>query len=282
MLSVVARAKINLTLDVIRRLPDGYHEIKSVMVPLALHDTVIISSGTNGITLSADSDAVPAGLENLACKAASLLQEYTGIRKPVHIHLKKNIPVAAGLAGGSTDAAAVLTGLNRFWQLGLSTAELFELGSRIGADVPFCLLGKTALASGKGERLLPLPPPPPLGVVLVKPRLGVSTATVYRLFDRLSLPRHGTCTEAMVDALHRGQVSEIACCLGNDLEPVTAGMHTEIRKIKARFLEIGALGAEMSGSGPTVFGITASEKQAREVARLLPAGDMDILVTHTI
>lgn len=281
MITIPAHAKINLTLDVLGKLPDGYHKIRTVMQSLELHDTLEIYEGSQGITLSSDSKVIPLGPDNLVYKAARLLQEHSGLERAVHIHIKKRIPVAAGLGGGSANAAAALLGLNRFWELGLSPEELMELGGKIGADVPFCIMGKTALAEGKGEKLTSLPSPPPMGVVLVKPGFGVSTAQVYKLFDRLSsVP--GPYTDSMIKALKRGKIEDIVSCLGNALEPVTAGMYSKIRKIKSLLKKAGAMGVEMSGSGPTVFGLTISIDAAREVAHRLEVKDMDIIVTHTI
>lgn len=279
MITEPAHAKINLTLDVLGTLPGGYHEVKSVMQALELHDVLQISRGDAGITISGNGKSIPLGPDNLVYRAAALLLEHTGLKRAVHIHIIKRIPVAAGLGGGSADAAAALVGLNRFWELGLPSGELMELGAKIGADVPFFITGKTALATGKGEKLFPLPAPPPMGVVLVKPGFGVSTARVYKLFDRLSHVS-GPYTDHMIAALKRGEAGEIASCLGNALEPVTAELHPQIREIKEELKQAGALGVEMSGSGPTVFGLVKDPEEALDLARRLKGGDREVIATR--
>lgn len=279
MITLPAHAKVNLTLDVLGTLPGGYHEIKSVMQALELHDVLEISKGDEGIKVSSDSEAIPLGPDNLVYKAAVLLIQQAGLEKPVHIKILKRIPVAAGLGGGSSDAAAVLSGLNRFWDLGFTPEQLMKLGARIGADVPFFIKEQTALATGKGENLLALPPPPPMGVVLVKPHFGVSTALVYNLFDDLSYVP-GPFTDSMVEAIKRKDITKIASKLGNALEPVTAGLHPEIREIKNELKRAGTMGVEMTGSGPTVFGLAADLKEAREIAGRLKRENRTVIATR--
>jgi len=261
-------------------LPDGYHEVATVMQALDFHDTLEIRGGTYGLTLSSNSKAIPLGRDNLVFKAFEHLIEYAGPGKGVHIHISKNIPMAAGLGGGSSDAAAALIGLNRFWELGFTTEALMNIGSRIGADVPFFIMGKTALGTGKGDKLIPLSSPPKMGVVLVKPHFGVSTAQVYKMFDSLSYvpqPR----TDHMIKAIKNKNIKNIAAGLGNALEPVTASLHPEIREIKHVLTKAGALGAQMSGSGPTVFALTESKKKAEELSLHIDNEGITVLVTET-
>jgi 4-diphosphocytidyl-2-C-methyl-D-erythritol kinase len=273
LLEVIARAKINLTLDVLSLRPDGYHEVKMIMQTIELHDRLFLEPAQEAISLACDHPGVPSGEENLIYRAAVLLKEYTGQKKGVTVILDKNIPVAAGLAGGSTDAAAALKGLNSLWELGLTASELMLLGERLGADVPFCLVGGTALARGKGEVLFSLPPLPRMGVVLVKPPFGVSTVQVYRQYDLTGGgPRPDT--KAMLVAIEGKDVKRICHLLANVLETTAALLHPEIITIKNFLLEAGATGAAMSGSGPNVFGLCESEEKAVAVASKLklPSG----------
>lgn len=279
MLKITARAKVNLTLDVLGNLPDGYHEVRTVMQLLDLCDILEISSGRSGITLSSDSKGIPIGPENLVYRAAQLLLARTGLEKKAHINIIKRIPVAAGLGGGSSNAAAALWGLNHFWELGFTPEELMEMGAEIGADVPFFLTAGTALGTGRGDKLTPLPSPPPMGVLLVKPYFGVSTAQVYKMFDTLSGVT-GYSTDSMLQALEKRDVNAIAAHLGNDLEPVTASLYPEIRAIKKDLLDAGALGAEMSGSGPTVFALAENKEKARQLAANIKSNCGDILVSQ--
>lgn len=287
MLQELAKAKINLTLDILDRRPDGYHEIETVMQTLQLHDYVAFSPAEGGIFLTCDHPEVPAGEDNLVHRAARLLIEYTGKKGGAKIHLQKNIPVAAGLAGGSADAAAALKGLHRLWGLGLTAGELMVLGARLGADVPFCLSGGTALARGKGEALEPLPRLQGLGVVLVKPPFGVSTARAYQLYDQMggdARPdqRDRPDNRAMLAAVAKKDAGAIGRLLANVFEPVIAGVYPEIRDIKKGLLEAGALGASLSGSGPTVFGLWTNKEQAQKAAgRLKVRPGHTVLVTAT-
>lgn len=276
-----AHGKINLTLDVLNRRPDGYHEVEMIMQSIALHDVLEFTSTGPAVTLAAQGGEVPLGEDNLIIKAARLLQQHTGCRQGAAINLQKNIPVAAGLAGGSTDAAATLTGLNELWGLKLNKDELKGLGRRLGADVPFCLLGGTALARGIGEKLTALPPASTLGLILVKPPFGVSTAAVYQNFrpDRvIQRPDH----QRMVENLAAGNVPGIGAGVCNVLESVTIGMHPEIGTIKKQLLEAGCCGVLMSGSGPTVFGITFRQADAEKIFLKLNFPGMQVIVSRTV
>ncbi|OAT82945.1 4-(cytidine 5'-diphospho)-2-C-methyl-D-erythritol kinase [Desulfotomaculum copahuensis] len=280
MLELAAHAKINLSLDIKGRRADGYHELETVMQSIALHDRLVFSAAADGaISLECDSGEVPAGPENLVYRAALLLRENTRCRRGVRISLAKRIPVAAGLGGGSADAAAALAGLNRFWNLGLPPAVLCSLAAVLGADVPFCLRGGTALARGKGELLTPLPALPAMGVVLAKPPFGVSTARVYAAYDQRPAGP-GPDTAAMLAAIEQRDPAAVARCLGNVLEPVTASLHPVINDIRRALLRAGAMNALMSGSGPAVFGLCRDEREAGRVAARLTDVPGKILVTR--
>ncbi|MCF8010124.1 MAG: 4-(cytidine 5'-diphospho)-2-C-methyl-D-erythritol kinase [Clostridiales bacterium] len=283
MLTINAHAKINLTLDVTGILPDGYHELNTIMQSLELHDTLIISSSVaneidNGISLSTDSSEISTGRENLVYKAARCLQEYASVSRPVHIHINKRIPVSAGLGGGSADAAAALIALNKFWETNIEWTDLLKLASNIGADVPFCMQGSTALAKGKGEQLEPLNPCPEFGVVLVKPDFGVSTAMVYNYYDKYS-NLNTYYTGNVIEALICQDPNQVSSSIGNVLEIVTADMYREIKDIKQELKEAGALNSEMTGSGPTVFGLTGNIQEARGLTTRLRKGNRQVIVT---
>lgn len=267
MLEIAGYAKINLTLDILGLRPDGYHEVEMIMQSIKLHDRLFFEAAED-ISFSCSFPGVPPGEDNLAYRAAFLLQEYTGQRKGAAIVLQKNIPVEAGLAGGSADAAAALKGLNSLWGLGLTLSELMELGARLGADVPFCLMGGTALAKGKGEALTPLPVLPGLGVVLIKPPFGVSTGKVYKQYD-LGGGGLRPDTKAMLAAIRERNATQICCLPANVLEATVSCLHPEIILAKNMLLAAGAAGAAMSGSGTTVFGLCESEAKAGVIAEKL-------------
>ncbi|AGK99732.1 4-(cytidine 5'-diphospho)-2-C-methyl-D-erythritol kinase [Desulfoscipio gibsoniae] len=275
---VKAYAKINLLLDVLGTRPDGYHELVTVMQTLELHDTVVITKARE-IELIVEGADLPCGRDNLAFRAADLLRRQVGYAGGASIKLIKRIPLAAGLAGGSADAAAVLCGLNSLWGLGMRMGKLLDLGAVIGSDVPFCLQGGTALVRGRGERVDPLPGLPSLGVVLAKPCFGVSTAEVYHRYDDIENPLHPD-SQGMLQSVRGGDVSGLVACLGNALEQVTSSMHPEIEHIKSILAATGALGVLMSGSGPTVFGLFDNETAARQAAGRLKNGNFGVWVTN--
>ncbi|WP_114679264.1 4-(cytidine 5'-diphospho)-2-C-methyl-D-erythritol kinase [Desulfotruncus alcoholivorax] len=275
---VKAYAKINLALNITGVRTDGYHELETVMQTLALHDVLELSPA-NCIEITVDGADLPSGPENLAYRAADLLRCETGCREGVRIRLIKRIPIAAGLAGGSSDAAAVLRGLNQVWRLGLTREELLKLAASIGSDVPFCLSGGTALARGRGELIESLPDLPPFGVLLAKPPFGVNTADVYRRYDQaVDLPE--PCCLEMVEAIRRGETGQIASLLANDLEAVTIAMHPLIGDIKNNMLAAGAQGVLMSGSGPTVFGIFPDRSTAARAVEKFARGDNWVCATE--
>lgn len=287
-LHVYAPAKLNLTLEVGPRREDGYHVLASVMVPLSLTDEIVLSKRDDGgldlvVTMS-DPLGVPAPADerNLALRAARLLQEHAaergGPRCGASICLIKHIPVAAGLAGGSTDAAAVLVGLNELWRLGLRTSELAALGARLGADIPFCIRSRPGIVEGIGEQYTPLAGVPRIPVVLLNPRRPLATRLVFEAYDELGPhPLPGERTMHMVRMLFTGDLRNIARAVYNDLEPCARRMSVEVERMEACLAEAGALAVQVAGSGPTVFGIAADEQHARAMAeqcyRRGPEGD---------
>jgi 4-diphosphocytidyl-2-C-methyl-D-erythritol kinase len=274
-----AYAKINLGLDVLGLRPDKYHEVAMVMQSVGLADTLTISENPE-LAVTCDNADLPAGPENLAWKAAVLMGQVANREPLVKIVLQKRIFVAAGLAGGSTDAAAVLRGLNRLWQLGLSLDKLERLGAKLGSDVPFCIRGGTSLATGRGELLTPLPDLPIQTVILAKPRVAVSTPWAYREFDKQKNVQHPDI-QALVAAVQAQDLDGVLRACGNVLEPVTAAKHPVLREIKARMRDAGVLLALMSGSGPTMFGIAPDGVVAAKVAAALEGMNLELAVTHT-
>lgn len=264
-MSIKAPAKINLSLDVLYKRPDGYHEVKMVMTTIDLADRIelVALPEEDAIRIVSQNRFVPDDCRNLAYQAAKLLKETFSIRQGVAISITKHIPVAAGLAGGSSDAAATLRGLNKLWQLGLTMDELAELGAKIGSDVAFCVYGGTALATGRGEIITPIASPPPCWVVLAKPPIGVSTAEVYRNLEleRVSHPD----VDAMVRAIERQDYAAICRLVGNVLEEVTLKKYPEVAHIKEQMKRFGADAVLMSGSGPTVFGLIEHDSRMQRV-----------------
>ena len=267
-LMLAAPAKINLILKVFGLRTDGYHELETVMHPISLIDIIHVELIPEGITVESNSSHIPAGKDNLAYQAAALFKEETGIKAGVKIFIEKNIPVGAGLAGGSTDAAAVLKGMNHLFQAKLSVVRLQEIAGAIGSDVPFCLVSETALARGRGEILTQLDRGPRLNLLLVVPDFQVSTAEAYRTYqvEHRSLT---VDTAAFLNAWQIGDLIKIADSLYNDLETVSIRKHHEIKKIKSELIKAGAVNALMSGSGPAVFGIFTDQKTAGDAASIM-------------
>lgn len=263
-----ARAKINLTLDVTGKRDNGYHELRMIMQTVALYDGVRMKKIPEPeIRLESNVHWLPVDSRNLAWKAAELMRQTYGLTEGVEIYIDKRIPVAAGLAGGSADCAAVLVGMNRLFGLGLSLSKLEELALTMGTDIPYCVRRGTVLAEGVGEELTDIVPPCPFCyVVLVKPPVSVSTAKVYQSLRWDQVEQHPH-TQAMIDAMAAGDVTEMGKLLCNVLETVTIPMHPQIEKIKEALMEKGAAGALMSGSGPTVFALFTEEETARKAAR---------------
>ena len=270
-LEVRAYAKLNLALDVLGRRADGYHEMRMVMQSVTLSDRIRLETGTGRpLRMTTDLGFLPSNEKNLAAVAALRLCEAAGVSSEgLAIDLWKTIPVCAGLAGGSADAAAVLRGLNRLMRLGLSSAELAEIGARVGSDVPYCVRGGTALAEGRGERLTPLPPLPRCHVVLCKPAFSVSTPDLFGRIDGVRLRRRPD-TLGLLGALEAGDLAGVARRMYNVFEdalpPRRAG---EIGEIRNSLIQYGALGASMSGTGPTVFGLFRDASAARHACSAL-------------
>ncbi len=265
-LTLNAYAKINLGLDVVGTRGDGYHRVKMVMQSVDLHDCVTLLRETEpGIRLSCDVSALPTDQSNLAYRAAALLRDEFNIPGGVAISLEKKIPLSAGLGGGSADGAAVLTGMNEMFGLGLTKEQLRTRALALGADVPFCLMGGTALAEGIGEILTRLPDVPPCLVLLAKPPFSLSTRSVYQ---QLKLDEN-TChpdIDRLIEAVRGGDIRGMSICMGNVLENVAAEKHPEIKDLEKLILSDGADCAMMSGSGPTVFGFFDNLSQARQAA----------------
>ncbi|SFB60862.1 4-diphosphocytidyl-2-C-methyl-D-erythritol kinase [Cohnella sp. OV330] len=260
-----APAKINLVLDVLRKREDGYHEVEMVMTMVDLADRLALEElQRDQIVLASQAGFIPLDEKNLAFQAAKLLKQRYGVKKGVYIYLDKQIPVAAGLAGGSSDAAAALRGLNRLWDLNLGVPELEALGAELGSDVPFCVRGGTALATGRGERLESLDSPPQCWVVLAKPPINVSTADVYGRFRVNEVGTHPSVPD-MLEALREGSFERMCGALGNVLEKVTLSHYPEVRQIKEVMTRLGADGVLMSGSGPTVFGLVSKESKLARI-----------------
>ncbi|UOR10693.1 4-(cytidine 5'-diphospho)-2-C-methyl-D-erythritol kinase [Halobacillus amylolyticus] len=259
-----APAKINLSLDVLHKRKDGFHEVEMVMTTVDLADRIELSRLRSGaIRVESESRFVPNDERNLAYRAAKLMKDHYKINKGVRIFIEKNIPVAAGLAGGSSDAAAVLRGVNKIWGINASLHELAELGAKIGSDVSFCVYGGTALAKGRGEQIFELPSPPPCWVVLAKPTLGVSTQTIYQKLDAKTAFHPNT--NGMMEALKQGDFDAICAHVGNALEGVTTKLHPEVNQIKEQMRQAGADAVLMSGSGPTVFALVGQDARAQRI-----------------
>lgn len=255
-------AKINLTLDVLGRRPNGYHDVKMIMQTTGLFDLLIVDKEPLGISVSTNLKYLPAGEKNIAWKAAAAFFEYCNIKGGAKILIHKNIPVAAGLAGGSGNAAAVLCALDKLYNTKLSDVELCKIGTKLGADVPYCILGGTQLAEGIGEQLTELEPMPKTTVLLVKPPISISTAQIYEAIDSCNDLKHPD-TDAVLKAIKKGNVKVIAEKLSNVMEAVTEKENPVITNIKEMMLRDGALGAVMSGSGPTVYGIFDDDAKAK-------------------
>ena len=264
MLYEKAPAKINLTLDVLHKREDGFHEVEMIMTTVDLADRVWLRPTTDGkIIIKVSERFVPNDRKNLAYQAADMLRRMYSIRDGVEITLDKRIPVAAGLAGGSSDAAATLRGLNRLWKLGLSAEKLAAIGAKIGSDVSFCVHGGTALATGRGEKIKHLPAPPNCWVILAKPAISVSTADIYRNLDVANVQHPDTA--GMLEALETGNYEKMCESLGNVLEPITMNIHPQVIDLKEKMERFGADAVLMSGSGPTVFGFVRQEARVSRI-----------------
>ncbi|MBQ8418658.1 MAG: 4-(cytidine 5'-diphospho)-2-C-methyl-D-erythritol kinase [Phascolarctobacterium sp.] len=275
-----AYAKINLGLRILGKRKDGYHEVSMIMQSVGLSDEVIITEG-HGIEISTNVEGLTCGKDNLAYKAAALLAEKYNITPNVHIILNKSIFMAAGLAGGSSDAAAVLRGLNKYWKLNLYGDKLESIGAELGSDIPFCIHGGSAIAKGRGEIILPLPDMPESFVVLAKPRdLDISTAWVYKNYDPGRVVNN-PCIWQIAENLPQG-ARAMAPFMGNALETVTIPAHPQIALLKMAMLNAGAHFAMMSGSGPTVFAFADSEEIAKKIVDALQDFNVETAITTTV
>lgn len=260
-----APAKINLSLDVLYKREDGYHEVEMVMTMVDLADRVEMQElPRDTIIISSQAGYIPLDEKNLAFQAARLIKERYDVKQGVYIHLDKKIPVAAGLAGGSSDAAATLRGLNRLWRLGIATKELQKLGEELGSDVPFCVTGGTAIARGRGERLEPIESPPQCWVILAKPPINVSTSEIYGKLQAGAIRKHPS-TAGVLEAIREKRFDQLCGALGNVLEEVTLELYPEVRQLKEVMAKLGADGVLMSGSGPTVFGLVSKEAKVPRI-----------------
>ncbi len=274
-------AKINLTLDVLGKLENGYHEVEMIMQSLNLFDIVVCDKQDFGITISCDNDTLSEDESNIAYKAARLFFEHTEISGGVSIRINKNIPVAAGLAGGSGNAAAVLCALNLLYDTFLSDEELSRLALKLGADVPYCISGGTQFACGIGEKLTPLKAVDTMPVLLVKPSVSILTKDIYEKIDSAESPMHPN-TQTALSAINSGDKDLLCRSISNIMEPVTAEICPLISEIKEKMLTLGASGAAMSGSGPTVFGIFHDNATAKKACDVFSKEYSEVFLTHTI
>ena len=273
-LTLKAMAKVNLGLDVLRKREDGYHDLRMVMQSVYLYDKIRMTvKAEPGIALRTNLRYLPTGADNLVCRAAQLLIDEFGIEGGVSMDLQKHIPVAAGLAGGSSDAAAVLVGMNRLFRLGLSLEELQQRGVKLGADIPYCLQRGTALAEGIGEQLTVLPKAPNCFVLLAKPKVHESTKFVYGNMRANDLSYHPDI-DGQIQAIRGGDFYKMAELMGNVLETVTIPAIPVIQEIKDTMLHYGAVNAMMSGSGPTVFGLFDDRAKAKAAYSRLRGGSI--------
>ena len=281
MIYETAPAKINLTLDTLYKRGDGYHEVEMIMTTIDLNDRLSFEKRNDArIVLKVDETFIPSDDRNLAYRAALLMKETYQIKQGVTITLEKNIPVAAGLAGGSSDAAATMRGMNRLFELNRSLDELSELSAAIGSDVPFCVHGTTALCTGRGEMLEILPKPPSAWVIVAKPQAGLSTPEIYGGLD-LSQP-FPVHTQQCLKAIEENDYDALCKSLSNRLEPVSMRLQPEIAKIKTNMLNNGSVGALMSGSGPTVYGLAQRERQARHIFNAVSGCCNDVYLVRTL
>ena len=279
-MQVQAYAKLNLSLDILRRREDGYHDLQMVMQSISLADTLTITPGAG--RMDTNLSYLPADGRNLAQAAAAAFRAATGLDIQVDIAIQKRIPVCAGLAGGSSDAAAVLRALNEHTGAGLSPERLAKIGEAVGSDVPYCVLGGTALAEGRGEVLTPLSPLPPCHVAVCKPPFPISTPQLFARVDTKKIMRRPD-TQGLIAALRRGDLPDVARRMYNVFEDVLEPRRrAQIDAIKAQLSDCGALGASMTGSGPTVFGLFLDESAARRAVKALQEQYREVFLAQTV
>lgn len=264
MVTIKAPAKINLALDTLYKREDNYHEVEMIMTTVDLADYITVTPlEKNEVRIKSNEFTMPLNEKNLAYQAAKLFKEHFHIDKGVEIYIRKRIPVAAGLAGGSSNAAATLKALRELWQVDCTIDELAELGEKLGSDVPFCVYGGTALATGRGEKIKSIPSPPKCWVILIKPRIGVSTREIYEALDAKNVEHLDI--EGMLKCIHENDYKGICDRLGNSLEPVTFERYPVVKEIKNKLIQFGADAVLMSGSGPTVFALVRKEYKLRRI-----------------
>jgi len=281
MIYETAPAKINLTLDTLYKREDGYHEVEMIMTTIDLNDRLTFECRDDGeIIIDVEHNFVPSDHRNLAYKAAKLMQDRYNIKKGVKISLEKSIPISAGLAGGSSDAAATFRGLNELWGINESLETLSELASEIGSDISFCIYGKTALCQGRGEKITHLPKPPSAWVVIAKPDIGVSTPEIYGALDLEN--KDEVQTQACLKAIENNDYAAMCQSLGNSLEKVTMQLYPEVEKLKNTMSNTGVDAALMSGSGPTIYGFVQKERQAKQVYNALMGCCNDVYIARLL
>jgi len=277
---IKAKAKINLSLDVIKKREDGYHELKTVLQTVELYDIIKLKVIKSGIELVCNHPLVPSDSGNLAYKAAQLFLDRYKVNSGIRIEIDKRIPVAAGLAGGSSDAAAVLKGMNELFSMGIDNSQLVLDGKELGADVPYCIKGGTVLAEGIGDILTELSPLENVDIVIIKPGLSVSTAWVYKNLDFGKIVDKPD-TSIVIEAINDRKIDTLAKNMKNVLETVTAEKYQIIHNIKEKLVKLGALGSLMSGSGPSVFGIFEDRKTAEKAYNTINNEKWECFLTHT-
>ncbi len=278
-MEISANAKINLTLDILRRREDGYHDLQMVMQSVSLADELTVTPARGGVgTAVSDLHFLPTGGKNLAQMAAAAFRQAVGAGGEVDVSIRKHVPVCAGLAGGSADAAAVLHAMNRLTGAGLSPVELAKIGERVGSDVPFCVLGGAALAQGRGELLTPLAPLPPCHIVICKPPFSISTPQLFARVNVRKIVRRPD-TAGVTAALAAGDLAGVARRMYNVFEDVLQPRRlAEINEIKSALIDCGALGASMSGSGPSVFGLFEDGARAQDACSRLRESYRDVFL----
>ncbi len=278
-MEISANAKINLTLDILRRREDGYHDLQMVMQSVSLADELTVTPARGGVgTAVSDLHFLPTGGKNLAQMAAAAFRQAVGAGGEVDVSIRKHVPVCAGLAGGSADAAAVLHAMNRLTGAGLSPVELAKIGERVGSDVPFCVLGGAALAQGRGEFLTPLAPLPPCHIVICKPPFSISTPQLFARVNVRKIVRRPD-TAGVTAALAAGDLAGVARRMYNVFEDVLQPRRlAEINEIKSALIDCGALGASMSGSGPSVFGLFEDGARAQDACSRLRESYRDVFL----
>lgn len=276
-------SKINLTLNILGKRRDGYHNIETIMQAINLADKIFIKEEQEGVKIKCSHPLVPTDTQSLTYRSAEKILNRYRIRKGVKIEIDKKIPLASGMAGGSANSASILVGINKLFALNLSNKDLMEIGEELGMDIPFCIQNGTALAYHRGEKVTPLfPINPPLWIIVINPGFEIPTKWAYDNFDLSLVKKEQHHTIAMLKALKEGRLEGIAKNLFNSFEDLIIKKYREIGKIKDRLTEEGALGALMSGSGPTVFGIAQNEKEALKIYEKLKSEYQSIWVVHTI